>query len=107
MLGMSLRDRVRNEVIRQRTGIADITHRAAALKWRWAGHIARSSNEKWTKRLLTWRPRTTTRSAGRPQMRWKDDLSRRTGVNWIQAAQDRMVWKSMEEAFVQEWTAYG
>jgi hypothetical protein len=38
MLGVSLRDRIRNQVIRQRTKVTDIAHRITMLKWQWAGH---------------------------------------------------------------------
>jgi hypothetical protein len=45
MLGVSLRDRIRNDEIRKRTKVTDIARRIADLKWQWAGHIAeRSSN---------------------------------------------------------------
>jgi hypothetical protein len=33
MLGVSLRDRIRNQVIRQRTKVNDIAHRISMLKW--------------------------------------------------------------------------
>ncbi|PZC82734.1 hypothetical protein B5X24_HaOG209832 [Helicoverpa armigera] len=36
MLGVSLRDRIRNEVIRQRTKVIDIAYRISKLKWQWA-----------------------------------------------------------------------
>ncbi|CAH2245006.1 jg6946 [Pararge aegeria aegeria] len=39
MLGVSLRDQIRNEEIRRRTGATDIAQRAAKLKWKWAWRI--------------------------------------------------------------------
>ncbi|CAH2268857.1 jg27184 [Pararge aegeria aegeria] len=44
MLGVSLRDQIRNEEIRRRTRVTDIAQRVAKLKWQWAGHIARSTD---------------------------------------------------------------
>ncbi|CAH2229309.1 jg17058 [Pararge aegeria aegeria] len=41
MLGVSLRDLIRNQEIRRRTRVTVITQRVAKLKWQWAGHIAR------------------------------------------------------------------
>ncbi|CAH2270058.1 jg16518 [Pararge aegeria aegeria] len=41
MLGVSLRDRIRNVEIRRRTKVTDIAKRVAKLKWQWAGHIVR------------------------------------------------------------------
>ncbi|XP_024887867.1 uncharacterized protein LOC112464852 [Temnothorax curvispinosus] len=51
MLKISLRDKIRNELIRKRTGVADVVERASRQKWQWAGHVARS-NTKWTKVLM-------------------------------------------------------
>ncbi|CAH2218401.1 jg1486 [Pararge aegeria aegeria] len=42
MLGVYLRDQIRNEEIRRRTRVTDGAQRVVAkLKWKWAGHIAR------------------------------------------------------------------
>ena len=40
MLGISLRDRRRNEDIRAETKVTDVIGKIAELKWNWAGHIA-------------------------------------------------------------------
>jgi hypothetical protein len=64
VLGVSLRDRIRNEVIRQRTKITEIAHRISTLKWQWAGHISRRTDNRWGKRVLEWRPRLGKRSVG-------------------------------------------
>ncbi|EFN65840.1 Putative uncharacterized transposon-derived protein F52C9.6, partial [Camponotus floridanus] len=93
MLGISLRDRVRNDIIRSKTGVPDIVGQIAALKWRWAGHVARCKDERWNKRLVCWTPRASTRSVGRPQSRWHDDIRRHAGSNWLRVAQERETWK--------------
>ena len=103
MLDLTLRDRIRNEEIRRRTGVEDVIVRIAKLKWNWAGHMARMRDGRWTKRILEWRPRTDKRNRGRPPTRWTDDL-KRISTNWIATAQDRGRWKHMEEAYVQQWT---
>jgi hypothetical protein len=107
ILGLSLRDRVRNVEIRGRTKLTDAVTKIARQKWQWAGHIARCASGKWTKRLLCWRPRAWTRGVGRPQLRWTDDVKEIAGINWMQTAQSRATWKLMEEAYVQQWTATG
>ncbi|KAI8433669.1 hypothetical protein MSG28_015667 [Choristoneura fumiferana] len=56
MLGVSLRDRIRNTEIRQRT--------ECKLKWQWAGHIARRTDNRWGREVLEWRPRTGRRTVG-------------------------------------------
>jgi hypothetical protein len=47
MFGVSLRDRIRNQVIWQRTKVIDIAHRISMLKWQWAGHISRKTENRW------------------------------------------------------------
>ena len=107
MLGVSLRDRIRNEEIRRRTKITDIAQRVAELKWQWAGHVVRTADGRWGPKVLEWRPRTGKRSVGRPPTRWTDDIKRVAGSRWAHAAQDRCVWKSLKKAYVQQWTSIG
>ncbi|CAH2238869.1 jg13679 [Pararge aegeria aegeria] len=52
MLGVSLRDQMRNEEIRRRTRVTDIAQRVAQLKWKWAGHIARRTDGRWGLKVL-------------------------------------------------------
>ncbi|XP_045459984.1 uncharacterized protein LOC123689085 [Harmonia axyridis] len=98
MLGISLRDRIRNEEIRRRTGVDDVLERVTRAKWRWAGHVARSNDGRWTRKILEWRPRADKRSRGRPPTRWTDDL-KRIHTNWMEAAQNRERWKCLGEAY--------
>ncbi|XP_024875701.1 uncharacterized protein LOC112457062 [Temnothorax curvispinosus] len=106
MLKISLRDKIQNEEIRKRTGVADVVERASRQKWQWAGHVARS-NTKWTKILMQWRLRESKRSIGRPQTRWRNDIQRHAGKRWMQTAQEKKTWKEMEETYVQEWMKTG
>lgn len=107
MLGLSLRDRVPNNQLRQMTGITDAIVRITNLKWNWAGHVARFADGRWTKRILEWRPRQDAhRSRGRPPTIWSDDI-KRIRTNWMSAAQDRQRWIGLREAYVQQWTRQG
>ena len=107
MLGVSLRDRIRNEEIRRRTKVTDIARRIAKLKWQWAGHIARRADGRWGVKVLEWRPRTTKRSVGRPPSRWTDDLVKIAGHRWMSEARDRSSWRLLGEAYVQQWMSIG
>jgi len=49
---ISLRDQVRNEEIHKRTGEKDIIECTAKQKWKLTGHIARMSDDRWTKMIL-------------------------------------------------------
>lgn len=104
MLGLSWRDRVPNESLRRRTGVVDAVERIALLKWNWAGHVARRTDNRWTRRIIEWRPRQEAyRSRGRPPTRWTDDI-KRVESNWMNAARDREKWRKLREAYVQQWT---
>lgn len=104
MLGISLSDRIENNRIREMSGVADAVERIATLKWNWAGHVARISDHRWTRKILEWRPRQDAyRSRGRPPTRWSDDI-KRVQTNWMNAAQNRTWWKRLREAYVQQWT---
>jgi phosphodiesterase/alkaline phosphatase D-like protein len=52
MLGAYLRDRIQNQVIQQRTKFNVIAHHIGMLKWQWADHISRRTNNRWGKRFL-------------------------------------------------------
>ena len=43
--------------------------------WRWAGHVLRLHDGRWTVRVLGWEPREGSRAVGRPRKRWIDDLN--------------------------------
>ena len=60
--------------------------RIASLNWNWAGHIARITDERWTKIIVNWRPYSK-RPTGRPPYRWRDDITKitkTTGKTWQQ-----------------------
>lgn len=107
MLGISLRDHIENQEIRRRTKVKDVITTIADLKWRWAGHVARQEEERWTKQVVLWRPRLHKRGVGRPKRRWVDDIREKAGKRWYQLAQDRSEWRKRGEAYVQEWTNKG
>ncbi|XP_064073992.1 uncharacterized protein LOC135193837 [Vanessa tameamea] len=89
MLSVSLRDRIRNKEIRRRTKVTDVAKRVSELKWQWAGHIARRTDGRWSKKVLEWRPRTGNEMDGRSgQVR---------GVSL----------KLLGKPYIQQWTSYG
>ncbi|KPJ10168.1 hypothetical protein RR48_04991 [Papilio machaon] len=53
--------------------------------------------------VLEWQPRTGRRSVGRPSARWTDDLVKVARVSWMRVAQDRSSWRSLGEAYAQQW----
>ena len=103
MLGLTLRDRKTNKFVRKKTGVLDAVERYAYLKWNWAGHTVRQSDERWNRKILEWRPMTTRRSRGRPPTRWTDDI-KRACEGWMGVAMDRDKWKTKREAYIQQWS---
>ena len=102
MLSISLRVKIRNEAILQKTKVTDIIRQCSKLKRQWASHISRRIDRRWSKQVLEWRPRIGKRSVRRRPVRWIDDLKRVAGSDWMAKTGDRVLcW----EAYVQQWTA--
>ena len=105
MLNISLHDKVRHAIIRNQTRVKDIIEKIKEMKWRWAGHISRIQDNRWTKRLTEWQPRIGKRRRGRQVRRWKDELTTYMGTaSWNRSAADRKKWKLLQEGFIQQWT---
>ena len=100
MLGITLRDRMRNTHIRHLTGVIDIIDAIKSSKHRWAGHTARLRDNRWTIRTTEWTPREWRRPRGRPAVRWNDELRRHLGPAWTREAKDRLRWKRSREGFL-------
>ncbi|KAL3271590.1 hypothetical protein HHI36_022065 [Cryptolaemus montrouzieri] len=107
ILNIKLSDRIRNTWIREQTKLTDVMERAAQLKWSLAGHVARRNDNRWTKRLMEWRPRVGHRSIGRPNTRWRDDIKKSAGLLWMRGAISRKKWFNMGKAYIQQWIEIG
>jgi hypothetical protein len=107
MLGVSLRDRIRSRLIRQRTKVTGVAQRISTPKWLRAGRISRRTDDRRGKRVLEWRPRLGKRGVRRPRARWSDRLRRTAGGSWVRVAEDRARWRNIGEAYVQQWTVVG
>ena len=81
----------------------DIILKIKEAKWRWAGHLMRRDDNRWTKRMTEWQPRCGKRGRGRQKLRWRDDITSYAGTTWTRLAQDRKQWKNHEEGYIQQW----
>ncbi|KAE9420087.1 hypothetical protein Angca_006744, partial [Angiostrongylus cantonensis] len=76
MLGVScftqVRDGIRSSDLRQRSKIKDAVLYAKQSKIRWAGHVMRINDNRWTRAVSEWIPRDVKRTAGRPPTRWSE-----------------------------------
>ena len=95
--------KVRNSEIRKQTHVKDIILKIKEAKWRWAGHLMRKDDNRWTKRMTEWQPRCGQRGRGRQKLRWRDDITSYAGTTWTRLAQDRKQWKNHEEGYIQQW----
>ena len=72
-------------------------------KWRWAGHVARLADRRWTQLALSWTP-DGSRRVGRPVTTWENDLihfvrERTNGQSWFKYAASRENWKGLEDDY--------
>ena len=88
--------------------IPDWVEEVTRRQFRWAGHVARRDVGRWTKVCLEW-ALAGWRSKGRPRTRWSDSIDKYSSGafgtpvgsrSWIQVAQDRETWKTLEDDYV-------
>ena len=90
---ISKTEHIRCTEIRKISQIKDVIHSVYESKRRWAGHIARQTDDRLTSRVTNWYPRQGKRKPGRPPTRWEDPLNKIIGKNWRRKAQDRAGWR--------------
>ena len=91
------------EEARVNHNVPDWVDEVSRRKFRWAGHVARRTDERWTRVFLLQWYVAGCRCQGRPQARWCDSINRFFGGgsdSWIQKAQDRLFWKQKEDDYV-------
>ena len=89
----------------RRAKVVDWVEEQRRRKWRWAGHVARRDDGRWTARMLDWAPAARLRRVGRPTLRWEDSIAnfaKDAGINWREKAQDRGEWEELEPIYVKQ-----
>ncbi|XGW22350.1 hypothetical protein V3C99_004961 [Haemonchus contortus] len=92
MCGITLMHKIPAHEIRRRTGVKDVIENIYDSKKRWAGHVARLNDNRWTSRVTNWYPRGVKRPRGRPLARWSDPFRKLFGQRWQQVARNRNEW---------------
>lgn len=87
------RDRIKNAWIQKETRLTDTLKTTRLSKWKWAGHLLRCKDDRWSKISTEWTPYNLQRRRGRQKKRWSDMLKRMAGPLWWRAARDRDLWK--------------
>ena len=103
MLNLKLQDKIPCSVGSKRTKIIHIIEHILTQTWRWAEHIARMKDSRWTKRCTEWQPRREKKSRGRPSRRWQDDIARKAGTTLNTKTTNRGQWKTLMEFYIQQW----
>jgi len=69
-------------------------------KWKFAGRLARKTDDWWSRLTATWRPNDGHgRDRGVPCTLWSDQLETFAGGDWMTEAMDSDRWISSEEVF--------
>jgi hypothetical protein len=100
MMNIRLSDKISNAKIRKITKVKDVICAAKELKWNWAGHIQRYSDERFPKLVEIWNPTDGHRSRGRPKIRWKDEIEEKASCFWRRKAVNRELWKNIGTSFI-------
>ena len=98
MLGVTLRDKVRNEHIRGSVKVIEVSRKVQEARLRWFGHIMRREDEEQhVAREVMSMEVVGTRRRGRPKVRWRDCVEndmREKGLN-RRSVQNRNIWKRL------------
>jgi hypothetical protein len=89
------RDRVRNDDIRERLGVAQVEEKLVQHRLRWFGHIQRGPAEAPIRSGVIRRSGNEKRGRGRPNLTWEESVKRDL-KNWCitkELALDRTEWK--------------
>ena len=95
-LGVTRRDRVRNDDIRGRLGVAPITKKMREARLRWYGHVIRSEENSVAARAMHLHVQGK-RPRGRPKRRWLDRINldiKSVGAEPVDAL-DRSKWRKI------------
>jgi hypothetical protein len=70
------KDRIRNDDIRDKLGVASIQEKLVQHRLRWFGHIQRKPPEAPVRGGILSRPENTRRGRGRPRLTWEETIKR-------------------------------
>ena len=106
MTGVSQLDRVRNEVVRARTGVRrELAARVDMNVLRWFGHVERMDNKRLLKKVMNAKVDRRSARGRRPGFRWMDGVKRALNDRRMdvreasESARDRNEWRMIVTQF--------
>ena len=90
------------EELASKIGVKDWSVQQRFQKLKFAGEAARATANKWSTRLLHWRPFfrcEPRRKVGHPYTRWSDSIVQIAGKNWTELANDFALWAALSDGF--------
>ena len=103
ILNIKLKDKISIKKIRERSKAKDVGYLAKRLKFKYVGHLSRTSDGRWSKAIMEWTPSTENRRQGRPTNRYIDEIRKRVGIAWRRVTEDRQRWMRTGEVYAQLW----
>ena len=104
ILQIKLKDKIPHRDIRKKTNFKDFLKHIGKQKWRWAGHVGRMHDNRWTKRCTEWQPREVEETGEGQREDGEDDIEVTAGKTWMRKTKDREEWRCLSEGYVLQWT---
>ena len=99
---LNINYRKTNIWIREKTKVTDVIEQVRRRKWTWAGHVSRIRDNRWTRRITTWKTYERKTRRGRPAIRWREELDDYwKGTIWQRIAQVMQMRKLHAHTFAQ------
>lgn len=102
VLGIRKRDKIRNSILHERMKLEPIQKTIKRLKLKWAGHVARADDKRWTCQTTKWIPQGRKRKRGGQRMRWEDEIQELCGARWQTTTQNRKLWREKVNLIIEE-----
>ena len=85
ILGISWKDKVTNEKVREATALPKLEDIIRCIRLRWLGYLSRMDHHRLPRQALTQEPEGFRRRPGRLRQNWKDVIKkdiRKIGISW-------------------------
>ncbi|KAH1255661.1 Retrovirus-related Pol polyprotein from type-2 retrotransposable element R2DM [Glycine max] len=97
MCGKTRQDKIRNEAIRERVGVAPIVEKMVENRLRWFGHVERRPIDSVVRRVDQMERRQTIRGRGRPKKTIREVIKKDLEINGLDRSMilDRTLWQKL------------